>query len=227
MNKTACINGKVGDLLHAYELGILSPEEADKFEVHLLDCEYCAQKVAAFGRQAEILRSGRQVAEEIAEQAAEVADVTGEASGMWARFWPTGSPFLKPGLLLLIILILLIPAYRGMFIAKSPQIGPPQVVNLVPFRDSEPECFDRSRRGDGLLTFVYPGAATGKPYIIQIGSESGEIIFADSSYAAFDEYGTGRLLFPAKLMKPGRYKLLISSEGAPGNSREYAFCVRE
>jgi len=226
MNKTECINGEIGDLLHAYELDILPPDETEKFEIHLLECEYCAQKVADFRRQAGLLRSGQQVRDEIAGQASD-AHATGEAVTIWSRLWPKGNFLLKPGLLLLIVLILLIPAYRGLFVGNGSRIGPPQVINLVPFRDSGTECFDRSLGGDGLISFVYPEAVTGQPYVVMIKSESGGIVFADSTYTDFDEYGTGRLLIPAMLMTPGRYKLLISSEGESGPDREYAFCVRE
>jgi predicted Zn-dependent protease/TolB-like protein len=40
-----CNNGKFGEMLHAYELNLLTDEDREAFELHLLECEYCACEV--------------------------------------------------------------------------------------------------------------------------------------------------------------------------------------
>ena len=36
-----CIDTKLGEQLFAYELGVLDEESLARFEVHLLECNYC------------------------------------------------------------------------------------------------------------------------------------------------------------------------------------------
>lgn len=40
-----CISETIGSLLSSYELGILSDEERQQFEGHLLECEFCTQEL--------------------------------------------------------------------------------------------------------------------------------------------------------------------------------------
>ncbi|MFH2035686.1 MAG: tetratricopeptide repeat protein [Candidatus Zixiibacteriota bacterium] len=51
-----CINNKSEKLLHAYELGMLSGEELGEFELHLLECDYCFQKIKDLKKAAKLLR---------------------------------------------------------------------------------------------------------------------------------------------------------------------------
>lgn len=39
-----CTNKKLGDLLYAYELGMLSDDENRAFETHLIECSYCSRR---------------------------------------------------------------------------------------------------------------------------------------------------------------------------------------
>ena len=46
--KKSCDNDRMQVLLHAYELGMISDEEKDLFEAHLLECESCFEQVREF-----------------------------------------------------------------------------------------------------------------------------------------------------------------------------------
>ncbi len=43
-----CSNTNIGKMLHLYELGLLSEEDLQKFELHLLDCDFCYNNVQKF-----------------------------------------------------------------------------------------------------------------------------------------------------------------------------------
>ena len=45
------------DLLHAYELGMLEPEEARRFEVHLMECDDCVKRMAEFSAESNLLQA--------------------------------------------------------------------------------------------------------------------------------------------------------------------------
>ncbi|MCK5125728.1 MAG: tetratricopeptide repeat protein [candidate division Zixibacteria bacterium] len=53
---SACINKKFEQLLYAYELGMLSDEERESLEMHLLDCQSCRSKVSEMMKVSEIIR---------------------------------------------------------------------------------------------------------------------------------------------------------------------------
>ena len=62
-----CIDPKIGNLLAAYEAGMLDDAEREQFELHALECRWCNQQLQEFSRGARLLRSDRQIHEVIAE----------------------------------------------------------------------------------------------------------------------------------------------------------------
>ena len=56
-----CINEEIGAMLHAYELGMLSEEDSNRVEVHLLECPHCNQMFLEFLQAARALRSDTEV----------------------------------------------------------------------------------------------------------------------------------------------------------------------
>lgn len=57
MKKVAeCTNRQFGELLHAFELDALPPEEEELFAVHLLQCQYCCDELESFRESAACLR---------------------------------------------------------------------------------------------------------------------------------------------------------------------------
>ncbi|MCP4631841.1 MAG: tetratricopeptide repeat protein [candidate division Zixibacteria bacterium] len=65
-----CTDKYYSDMLHLYELGMLSEENHQKFEIHLIDCENCYNKVEQFKNVAKHIRKYkdvREVVKEIAE----------------------------------------------------------------------------------------------------------------------------------------------------------------
>ncbi|MDH4156906.1 MAG: zf-HC2 domain-containing protein, partial [candidate division Zixibacteria bacterium] len=51
-----CTDKQLGRLLHAWELGMLSPSDQDALEAHLIDCPYCQKEARHLLRASELLR---------------------------------------------------------------------------------------------------------------------------------------------------------------------------
>jgi anti-sigma factor RsiW len=49
-----CVDPKLEKMLHHYELGLLSDEDREAFELHLLDCEHCFGRVKKFQATAKL-----------------------------------------------------------------------------------------------------------------------------------------------------------------------------
>ncbi len=55
----SCTDQDAGKLIGSYELGLLSEEERQQFENHLLECEYCFQSLYETAPIANLIREGR------------------------------------------------------------------------------------------------------------------------------------------------------------------------
>jgi tetratricopeptide (TPR) repeat protein len=61
MTATQCKNPDIGRLIHHYEMGQLDDTDRDRFEDHLLDCDYCADEVERMEPVAVGLRANREL----------------------------------------------------------------------------------------------------------------------------------------------------------------------
>lgn len=110
-----CIDPKLGVLLHGYELKLLSEDETKRFELHLMKCEHCLDRLRSFERNMEMLTSAGEVTKLI-DEATEMKrpDRVSVLRKLWRYVWPDTPLILKPALPYLLILLLIIPAYYGM-----------------------------------------------------------------------------------------------------------------
>ena len=56
-----CLDKHFEEMLHHYELGLLSEEERYELELHLLECEPCYNRVAKFAEAADLMKHNRKV----------------------------------------------------------------------------------------------------------------------------------------------------------------------
>lgn len=56
-----CIDESIGSMVHAYELGLLSEEDANAVEIHLLECSYCNERFLELAETARTLRSDAEI----------------------------------------------------------------------------------------------------------------------------------------------------------------------
>jgi len=210
-----CKNPDLGRLLHAYELNALSEEDAERFEIHLLGCEHCFSELKAFEEAAALLRSDQELTELASEVAADLEGSRESLLGRaWRHLWPETPWVFKPALAYLIILLLIIPAYRGLKKSEISHVNPPQVITLLSEKSQAEGTFQAGMNYDGVLRFELRDALANRSYLVMIESEGGEAIYRNHDFNAFDEYGWGELIFPHAEMIPGCYKLVIAGPRA-------------
>ena len=225
-----CTGPEIGALLPAYELNTESEENIERFEMHLLQCEYCFERLRRFEQQASLLSSDDDVKKLVRETGGDARSQQQTLlRRLWRYVWPEAPLVFKPALAYLLILFMILPAYWGVRELTETRIVPVQTVNLFPDRSTGEGAFRIGVGNDGLISFVFRGAVAGKAYRVAIQSEDGQVVFEDHTFTSFDEYGTGRLLFPLAEMKPGTYRLMISDPGADAASatQEYSFTIEE
>ncbi|PKK82642.1 MAG: hypothetical protein CVT49_12580 [candidate division Zixibacteria bacterium HGW-Zixibacteria-1] len=228
MTEERCIDPEAGKLLHAYELGALPVKECELFEAHLLECKACFSEAQSFCAESNLLISNKSIIEEVAS-AVGLSEATVEKrsllSGLISRLWPDTPFVFRPALALVIIILLLYPAYKG--IQKNPDEGIKAVsaVNLMPTRSSSTAEFNIPDDNDVVLSFLYQDVVPGREYIIEITDENGRTLMLDKSFNAFDKYEMGRLLIPADKIKTGVFELKLSDpeDVSSGNEQIYKF----
>jgi tetratricopeptide (TPR) repeat protein len=60
-----CTNKNIGQLIHLYELNLLSEEDRDRFEIHLYECEYCLNSVQEFEKVSELINTDSDIRDTI------------------------------------------------------------------------------------------------------------------------------------------------------------------
>ena len=208
MNIDKCKEPEIGTMLHAYELGALSEEDTERFEVHLLKCRYCFDSVKQFETTAGLLRHDGSVKEE----AASVGSETTELSLLHRSLkflWPERPLVLKPALALLVILALIYPAYLGLSGEITNCIRPVGSITLLPLRTMMTDTYSLSSGKDLVLSFVFDNAEPNTKYRLTIKDAGGNVIYGDDAFADFDNFQTGRIFIPNSVLRAGRYHLTV------------------
>jgi hypothetical protein len=225
-----CKDPELGSLLLAYELGGLAEVENERFETHLIECEYCFDELQSFQSEASLLSNDEEVRQLVGQSAHEVSTKSRPLlKRLWQYLWPDRPVIFRPALAYFLVLLMIIPAYRGLMDSSENMIRTVQTVNLLPDRSIDEGVFIIGMGSDGLLSFVLRRALPGHVYTITIESSAGETIFRDENFSNFDEYETGRLILPLTQVDPGDYRLIIidPSSAPPANKQEYIFRIKE
>ena len=215
--------------MHAYEIGTLSEQEREKFEIHLLACEHCASLLEAFETQASLLVTSSKVMAVVDEVMSEKAR-TGSWAGKFLRhLWPEVPLVFKPAVAYLVVLLLAIPAYYGLRDSGQPTVSElGQVVHLSPVR-SAAKTLAQGISDNGLLTFEFDGYRPGSVYSVTIESEDGTVVYCNDQFSSFNEREIGSLDLRISEMRPGQYRLIISEPPSDSAtvSQEYLFRIKE
>lgn len=225
--KGRCINPEVGRLLHSYELGLLTSEEDERFERHLLSCDHCHTELHRFETHAKLLRSHQAVRREVAAPDA-VATSFGSRLRHW--LWPDAPLLFRPAITLLLVVVLMYPAWLGIHgISRGGRIAPVYEISLLPVRGAGSDIFTVPAERDLVLEFVCYGCNVGEPYRVDIADAEGNLLHRTDGFDGFDEFEMGRLLLPAHLVSPGRYILTVSdlSTTPPADRQQYVFRIVE
>lgn len=213
-----CIDESVGALLHAYELGLLSPDDRDRFEIHLMSCDYCYSELKQFVPRGVMLSGSPDVKLALDTKLA-TARKESSSRAKARQYRRPGILFaFRPAFLYLIIILLLIPSYFGVKkifqSGTSPAIRPVQLIYLTPTRAPIKNVFESSRGIDGVIFVACPGADRKSCYHLEILTDDNTPVFVIDQFNQFDERGTVQLILPRELMKNGNYQLIIRETAA-------------
>jgi len=94
-------------MIHAFELGILSEQEKDRFELHVLECPYCFEQLKSFGDRVRVLTTSPDIRNLLSADPGGTGAEVSWRSRLARLLWPESTPvILRPALLLLVCLLL-------------------------------------------------------------------------------------------------------------------------
>ncbi|MCK5126277.1 MAG: zf-HC2 domain-containing protein [candidate division Zixibacteria bacterium] len=226
--KTACVDKSIGSLIHAYELGLLSEEKSECFEQHLMKCDYCASEVKDFSPRPAMILKDPFVKNEIRRLDNSISVKSSFLNKIWTYLWPNIPVILRPAIPVLLVLLLIYPASRGLHFTSISSVKSIQSIQLFPVRSKTVKVPISMAEQDIVVSFVYEGSVLGKSYYIDIKDDSRKIIYSEQSYKNFDEYDRGHLLISGNLLQQGRYCLTISDPNGNtiSNIQEYRFTIQ-
>lgn len=214
-------------LLHAYELGMISDEEKDRFEAHLLQCDPCFKHVKEFMPRGAMLAASPEIKDLLEADSAQPERATSFGESLKTLFWPNGTPLaLKPAILAAVLILLLYPAYLGLFDRGQQDIAAVQEIGLVQTRSEQ--AFGIKTDRSILLSFVCPESEPGQTYSITLQGPSGDVIHEQEDFSDVDNFRVGRLLLAPRLMPAGNYRLSVRANTAAPTAPpqiEYLFKV--
>lgn len=228
-----CTDKRYGDLLHAYELNLLPDEERQRFEVHLLECHSCFERVKDMESVSQLLNQDqdvRRVVKVLAANAgtepesAERKDDDKAGSGKHA-----GKGNFKRYLLAAALTICIaLPGYY--YLSRT---GPEQEVTqemiLLPMRGTTSRELSLQMGGQAEIRFVLEHAVQDHPYVVTIASSDlvSDTVYANREFDGFNENGMGTIRLPITQFESGFYKLTISDPTVSAEPiREYRFTVK-
>lgn len=227
MNKPDCTDPNLGVLLHAYELNILPEEDAERFEIHLLECEFCFEQLKNFELVADLLVSDKEVKELIRESASEVSTHPEPfLKKLWRSIWPETPLVFRPALAYLLILLMMIPTYIGVTKLVRSENKLIQVEYLASDRSAGGDVFKIRPNSRFEIGFEFDGAIVGQAYNLVVESGDHKVVLQDNNYKGFNEKGCGFLELPVSKMKAGNYRLAIT-DPRTGNLQEYIFQIKK
>ncbi len=202
-----CTAPETGALIHLYELGSLSNLDKDDFEIHLLSCESCFRQVQEFKNESAIMRDSLTIKELMAEPESETSP-----SGFWNLLWPKKPILLQPGISLLMVLLLVLPAIIGIKYLLSPgdSIQSLQMISITSTRSSGDFFFTKDIGLNGVINLSFRGAIAGHTYKTSIyNSDSTRVILPEGS-VVMDDLGMGQIFIPLKKFEVDQYILCIA-----------------
>lgn len=209
---SGCINKELGQLLHDYELGLLSDEDNNRFEMHLYECEHCLAQVRDFMDASKIL-VGDPDAQDLVEKLARESE--GERKH---------SPFLKLLIAAILVVVIAVSVYRFGIYEEPPGIV--QTLELLPTRTGGSYIIFLEKGGDVSISFFVADGFRGS-VDITISKVDGDTILSLLEYTDINEMGLGNISLPVTKFSEGHYMLQIHpSDSTTVPDRLYMFRVK-
>jgi hypothetical protein len=200
MNKE-CNDPAVGSMLHAYEICALTDEDAEKFEVHLLKCRSCFDKVLRFSASADLLRKDRSIRKEVERAMGGVTKHGTFGQKVRQHFWSVVA--------VTIIAMLLYPAWVGLKRFDGPKIRAIEVIPLVPTRTASSPINQPTVGNDFLLNISFDTDAAGKDFVVLILNAESDTLYMGDVRSETDSTATEAVLVPYETLSQGGYRIIL------------------
>jgi len=216
-----CTNRDIGELLHAYELGILDDQDQRKFETHLMTCNHCFEEANELMPAVMLLNRASEV-RDVAREAVKL--VREDENSRKSIFdWLFSMPLVRYAAAAAILIAVAVPVMRYSLLPSSPD----QEIFLSPVRSSDNVIVNLETGGEVAFNFVMTGTSEKSECEVSIYSRNGDTVFSDDSFVGFDEEGQAAVQLDASVFTTGIYVLSISGCSTSKDSvRQYYFMVR-
>jgi hypothetical protein len=206
-------------LLHGYELGVLTEEEIERFEIHLIECSFCRAE----------MQSGAEIAEAAPSVNARLMAMQSSPEANTERRPAHGPRALRwlAGIAAALALALVYPAYQGLF-QKS---GQEQRVITI---DAQVSLLS-TRSGTGIpivrgdqstaVTFGFPRVVRDRDYRLELYRDDEVKPRLEVSEIRFDESGVAVIVFAPGMLDPGKYRLHLTDAIGAGEWEDIHFKV--
>jgi len=194
---SGCIDKELGQLLHDYELGLLSDEDVHRFEMHLYDCDYCLAQVRDFMDVSRILTKdpdARALIESIAGGT--------ETEKRKVHF----SPFLKILIATILLAVIAVPVYR--YAVHEKPSGAAQILELMQTRAGGSDVIYLEKGGDVEIDFFVNPSFQGHADIV-ITDLAGDTAWYKHDFANIYGHGLGKITIPISSFSEGHYIFIL------------------
>lgn len=215
---SACIDTVLGQMIHNYELGLLSEKEREKFEIHLLECDYCRALAGEFLDVSRILKQDPDVQ-------AVVDDIMKDEDAEEMNSTKKSSNITRLLLTAAAVLVIALPLYKFVFHSDSSGIN--QTIVLSPVRSEVGTAIDLEKGGDVTINFFVADDYAG-PANLVISMVGRDTILIVQDFTDFNEHGMGSITIPVNNFSKGHYMLDINSDTGSDIhiNRQYMFRVK-
>lgn len=219
-----CTDTNIGVRLHAYEIGQLSDDASDQFEMHLMECRYCFSLAEKFEPAVELLQSDADLKNIVAN-----ANVNKELSTSWFKellhqLWPKTSFMLKPAVGYFLLALMIYPAYLGFQEFNKPSAEAVIPIVLTSNRATAVPILVEDQRI--VIMFRINGATIDKFYSVKITSEEGNQVYKNASFNNFDDLEMASLLLHSEYFEPGNYLVEVTQPDDRNFKLSYNFTIR-
>jgi tetratricopeptide (TPR) repeat protein len=159
-----CNDKKFENMLGAYQLGMLDPEDRDALELHLYECEYCFNKVHEFEQASLHLKHSPAVKKNIKQITESLPDIGKEKTSIFnvflrKRIWPSYVP--ASVIVVVIFLFLILKPWRLEFQPQQEAEAASRLA-IVDFRNlTDPQ--DTQRLGSIISNLLTTGLSEALP----------------------------------------------------------------
>jgi hypothetical protein len=200
-----CTDPAYHHMLHAWELGMLSKDDRQGFEMHLLQCDACASEADQFFKASRLLRNDPDFRP--SEDELPMDRLSGDSKpGTFRR------DVTRVLLAVAAVLILAVPVYLWMG-SPSQESAPVQQLKLVPIRGGGENAVRREVGGTVEIRFYVEGASAALPCRVKVSTQHGLSVYTNNKFSDFSSSGTGVFVLRVDDLETGQYTLTVSPAG--------------